>query len=320
MQESFFYTATIEAKQRFAPEILHLNFAHLSPYKEFEILPFYEGNRVLLWFMPQSPTTPIIIPEAYLLSLYCKEQSENALFIIEDTLDKLLVIKNGRLEAAYCGYRLQEQKESLLDEYGVEDIYLLSAAKAKELQESYLNSYRQHYHWYYSKVSFKEKAIEYLDKATIPISIIIALFIAIEFGRDYYIQKHYEALEQEYLMLKKQNDPYREELKALKESISFNNSFYDDVLLYPNSLKVLNSMTEIISHDLNNTIKGLKLTGAKLELSLETNDPITILEETLKSRYFIEFKIKSSRKVRKTNKEYVVYEGILKKLKDVNGE
>ena len=324
MQKSFFYTTTIEENKRFSADVLRLNFSHISPYKTFDILPLYDNNRVLLWFIPKNLTlnTAIIIPEAYLLYLECKKTDLNGIFIVQDAMDKLLVIKEGRLEAAYCGYNLQAQKEALLDEYSLENIYLLSSSKAKTLIQEAFDNYPlwQYYHWYHSNTSPKEQIIEYLNKATLPIAILIALFITSEYAKDRYIQNHYQTLQDEYVALKKQNDPYRKELKAFKKSITFNNLFYDETLRYPNSIDVMDTLFTIVSHDLNNTIKNFKLSGEKLNLTVETNDVIGILNDVLKSGYVTEFKVKSSRKIRRKNKEYVAYEGKLKTLKDRDGE
>jgi len=323
MQESFFYTTPLQEQKRFERDILYLNFAHLSPYKDFELLPFYEGNRLLLWITPsQIDSKPFVIPEAYLLYQTLQKEYGDGIFMIEDSIDKVLVIKTNRLEAAYCGYHLQEQKEVLLDEYGVENIYLISQVKAKNMLEQALTSYPiwQYYHWYHAQESIKDKALEYLNRATLPIAVVIALFIASEYAKDRYIASSYEKLQEEYKSIKKQNDPYRNERKALKESIAFNNSFYHDVLIYPNSMDVMEHLFGIVAHENNSTIKNLKLSGSKMTLNIETLEPISILNAVLKSGYFATFKIQSTRKIRKSEKEYVSYEGTLKRLKDSDGE
>jgi len=321
--DSFFYTTTIEEKKRFERDILHLNFAHISPYKEFEILPYYDEAQLLLWFYPRSKAYKnFLIPQAYLLYLYAKAQDSNAIFIVEDELDTLLVIKNGALEATYCGQRLKEQKEVLLDEYGLENLYSLNAKKAKEIEEAQLQNYPiwQYYHWYQSESSLKESALGYLEKAVVPLAIIIAIFIASEFSKDSYINNYYENLQEEYKAVKKQNDPYRKELKALKKDVAFSNNFYNDVLIYPSSIDIMESLFGIVSQDSNNTIKHFKLSGSKLTLNVETFDPITILNAVLSSGNFESFKVQSSRKIRKSDKEYVSYQGVLKRLKDMHGE
>jgi len=322
-KQSFFYTTTVEEKKRFERDILHLNFAHISPYKEFEILPYYNGAQLLLWFYPTSKAYKnFLIPQAYLLYLYAKEQDNNAIFIIEDELDTLLVIKDGALKATYCGQGLKEQKEVLLDEYGLENLYSLNASKAKEIETTQLQNYPlwQYYHWYHSKHSLKESALGYLEKAVVPLAIVIALFIASEYAKDRYIASYYENLQEEYKAIKKQNDPYRKELKALKKDIEFTNRFYNDILIYPNSIEIMESLLAIIAQDGNNTIKHFKLSGSKLTLNIETFDPITILNAVLKSDNFKSFKIQSSRKIGKNDKEYVSYQGVLKRLKDEDGE
>jgi hypothetical protein len=323
MQESFFYTTTLEEKKRFTPDILQLNFAHLSPYKHCNILPFYSDKRILLWFTPQTTTqNMIVIPEAYLLYRACRKNQGDGLFIIEGSIDKLLVIKKGELEVAYCGYNLKEQQESLRDEYGMSDIYLITNHRADTMLQESLDTYPlwQYFYWYQAKESFKDQTLTYLNRLTLPIAALIATIIVSEYIRDSYIQNHYQKLETKYLELKKQNDPYRKTLKEFKNNAAFNNKFYHHILRYPNSIDVMAQLFNVVAFDTNNTIKHFKLSGEKVTLNIETNDAIKILDSTLQSAIFREFKIKSSRKIRKSTKEYVSYEGILKPLKDYNGE
>ncbi|MBN2825429.1 MAG: hypothetical protein JXQ76_08905 [Campylobacterales bacterium] len=317
--ESFFYTTAVEEKKRFDRDILHLNFAHISPYKDFEILPYYEQKRLLLWFYPKSiEQKNVIIPQSYLLYLYAKEQDNHAIFIVEDTIDTLIVIKNGALEATYCGQGLKEQQEALLDEYGLEKLYTLNAAKARTIEYEQLQSYPiwQYYHWYQNDQSPKEMLVAYLERAVVPIAIIIAVFISSEYAKDQYIASYYENLQEEYKVIKKQNDPYRKNLKAFREEAAFSTSFYNDVLIYPSSIDVMEKLFGIVAQDGNNTIKNFKLSGSKITLNIETFNPITILNAVLKSGYFETFKVQSTRKIPKSEKEYVIYEGNLKQLKD----
>ena len=321
--ESFFYATAIEEGKRFEKEILHLNFAHISPYKSFDILPFYEKGRVLLWFYPASfEPNVFVIPQTYLLYLYAKSQDSDAIFIVQESIDRMLVIKEGLLVTSYCGYNLQDQQEILLDEYGVENIYLLSASKAQALEAQSLAAYPllSYYQWYQSQTSFKEYVLIYLERAVVPIAIVIGVFILLELARDYAVEEYYSNLQEEYKQIKKQNDPYRKELKSIKKDIAFTRDFYNDILIYPNSIDIMEKLFSIVAKDANNTIKNLQLSGDKLSVQVETFDAISILNEALKSGYFKEFKVRSSRKLRKTQKEIVYYDGVLKSLKDRDGE
>jgi len=322
-KDSFFYVASIKEQKHFGKDILRLNFAHFSPYKEFEILPFYEKQRLLLWFYPQSVSFKnFVIPQAYLLYLYAKEQDNHAIFIVEDTIDTLLVIKNGLLEATYCGFGLKMQQEALLDEYGLEKLYTLNATKAKAIEQEQLENYPiwNYYCWYQSHQSPKEILIQYLDRAVLPLAIVVGVFITSEYLKDRYIASYYENVQQEYKAIKKKNDPYRKKLKRLNEEATFTHRFYNEVLVYPNSIDVMETLFGIVAQESNSTIKHFSLSGSKATLTVETFGSITILNAVLKSGYFEGFKIQSSRKIPQNQKEYVVYEGSLKRLKDSHGE
>jgi len=322
-KDSFFYVASNKEQKRFDRDILLLNFAHFSPYKEFEILPFYENERLLLWFYPQSTSLKnFVIPQAYLLYLYAKEQDNHAVYIVEDTIDTLLVIKNGLLEATYCGFGLKMQQEALLDEYGLENLYTLNATKAKAIEQEQLENYPiwNYYRWYRNTQSPQEILIQYLDRAVLPLAIVVGVFIGSEYLKDRYIASYYENLQQEYKAIKKKNDPYRKNIKQLNEEATFTHRFYNEVLVYPNSTEVMESLFDIVAHEGNNTIKHFSLSGSKVTLTVETFESIAILNALLKSGYFEGFKIQSSRKIPQNEKEYVVYEGSLKRPKDSHGE
>jgi len=322
-KDSFFYVASNKEDKRFDRDILLLNFAHFSPYKEFDILPFYENGRLLLWFYPQSTSLKnFVIPQSYLLYLYAKEQDNHAVYIVEDTMDTLLVIKNGLLEATYCGFGLKMHQEALLDEYGLENLYTLNAAKAKAIEQEQRTIYPiwNYYRWYRNSQSPKEILVAYFDRAVVPLAIVVGVFIASEYLKDQYIASYYENLQQEYKTIKKKNDPYRNTIKQLNEEATFTHRFYNEVLVYPNAIEVMESLFGIVAQEGNNTIKHFSLSGSKVTLTVETFESIAILNAVLKSNYFEAFKIQSSRKLPQNQKEYVVYEGSLKRSKDSHGE
>jgi hypothetical protein len=323
MQDSFFYLIDIAKENSFNKDTLLLNFSHLSPYKNSNILPFQDDTSLLLWFYKNNNTTPIFIPEAYLLYLKLKEINQNAIFIIKDnTINKIIVIKDNRLQSVFCSSNMNSlQKFSLSQEYSINDIIEISNTKAKSILEESFKTYPiwNYQKWYISDIPIKEKAISYIDKAVIPLSIMIATFIALEYSRDLYIKDKYQALEDEYLSIKKQNDSYREALKSNKKYIEFNNNFYYDILLYPNIISVLSKVSSIVKEDDNNTIKYFKLSGATVTFQVETFKPIDILNASLNSGFFNKFKIVSTRKAgRKSKKELVSYEGKLKLLRDID--
>lgn len=322
MQDSFFYLIDIPKENTFTKDTLLLNFAHLSPYKNSNILPFQDEDSLFLWFY-QDNTTPIFIPEAYLLYIKFKEINTNAIFIIKDkNIDKIIVIKDSILKSAFCSINISTlQKTSLLEEHSLDDIIIISNIKAKNILEESFKTYPiwNYQKWYISDISIKEKVIYYLDKSVIPLSIIITLFIALEYSKDLYIKNKYKVLEDEYLSIKKQNDSYREALKSNKKYREFNNNFYYDILLYPNILSVLSKVSSIIKEDDNNTIKYFKLSGATVTFQVETFKPVDILNASLDSDYFNKFKIVSTRKAgRRTKKELVSYEGKLKLLRELD--
>jgi len=322
MQDSFFYLIDIAKENSFNKDTLLLNFSHLSPYKNSNILPFQDDISLFLWFYKDN-ATPIFIPEAYLLYLKLKEINQNTIFIIkDDTINKIIVIKDDRLQSAFCSSDMNSlQKFSLSQEYSIDNIIEISNIKAKSILEESFRTYPiwNYQKWYISDIPIKKKAISYIDKAVIPLSIIIAIFIVLEYSKDLYIKDKYQALENEYLSIKKQNDSYREALKSNKKYIEFNNNFYYDILLYPNIISVLSKVSSIIKEDDNNTIKYFKLSGATVTFQVETFKPIDILNASLNSDFFNKFKIVSTRKAgRKSKKELVSYEGKLKLLRDID--
>jgi len=322
MQDSFFYSIDITKENSFNRDTLLLNFSHLSPYKKSKILSFQEDNSLLLWFYQDSPT-PILIPESYLLYLKLKEINQNAIFIIQnDNINRVIVIKDNILQNSFCiNLVTSVEKFSLSQEYSIDDIIIISNSRAETILEDSFKSYPiwNYQKWYISDISIKEQVIIYMDKAVVPFSIIIAIFIAMEYSRDIYIQDRYKALENEYLSIKKENDSYREALKNNQQYIAFNNNFYYDTLLYPNILRVLSDISSIIKEDENNTIKYFKLSGATVSFNVETFKPIDILNLSLNSGYFKKFKIVSTRKAgRKSKKELVSYEGKLKLLREID--
>jgi len=320
IENSFFYSTTIDDNIKFNRQTLYLNFAHISPYQTFEIIPFYEGKNLLLWFTPKLEKT-INIPYGYLLFLELLKEDENAIFIIEDEVFKITVIKDGVLKASFVSYNMGElEKQSLLDEYQLQNIYIVS--KNRYNINTLLNNYSilNYYKWYSSEQSLKDIGLKYLDLSVVPIIIIISIFISFELLKDNYIEERYHNLEQEYLSVKKKNDNYRENLRHQKEIKEFFNGFYYDILIYPNSFKVISTICDIVAKDKDNKIKYLKLSGDTIRLSVETHNGVPILNQSLKSGYFKEFKIKSTRELRRKKINEVTFEGKLKKLqKSIDG-
>ena len=318
IEDSFFYSTRIDDSIKFNRETLYLNFAHISPYQTFEIIPFYQKSNILLWFTPKLNKT-INIPYSYLLSLELAKEDENAIFIIDDDIFKVIVIKDGVLRASFISYNMGElEKQSLLDEYQLENIYLVP--KSKYDIDTLSNNYSpiHYYKWYSSDKPLKEKFLEYLDLSVVPLSIIIAIFISFELFKDNYIKEKYNILEQEYLSVKKQNDKYRDNLRTQKEVKKFFNEFYYNILIYPNSFEVISAISNVVASDENNTIKYFKLSGDTINLSVETHNGVSILNKSLKSGYFEEFKIKSTRELRRKKINEVSFEGKLKKLQKSN--
>ncbi len=315
IENSFFYSTVVDDSIKFNRETLYLNFAHISPYLYFEIVPFYDGSNLLLWFTPKIDKI-VNIPEAYLLFLELSQKDDNAIFIIDGDIFRVIVIKDGVLKASFISYNMGElEKQSLLDEYQLENIYSLPSYRYNI--DDMLDNYSpiHYYKWYFSNQSLKDKALKYLDLSVVPISIIIAIFISFEVLKDNYIEDKYNLLKQEYLSIKKQNDKYRDDLKNQKKTKEFFEEFYYDILIYQNSFEVISQIFHIVANDENNTIKYFKLSGDSINLSVETHNAIPILNQSLKSGYFDEFKIKSSRELRRKKINEVRYEGKLKRLK-----
>ena len=212
MSSSYFSLIEGISDLKIEPEVMQLNFAHLSPYRDFKTIYKRSQKDLMLWFFPRCEHKALLIPEAYLLFSAALKQSSSGIFIFHAAASKILIISEGRLLSAFTTEATGPLEKMMLQEkHGLSETFEYEEAAQARMLDAELEALNLMalYSWYQPEGNvsdlLKEKAYELI----LPLSTALFLLVGIEFMHDRYLENAHESLKEHYSEIKLKNDPYR---------------------------------------------------------------------------------------------------------------
>jgi len=283
-KESYFYTTTLPKNTKLSKELLRLNYEKHSPFKPKEIISIEEKSKLLLWFCKESITTPIAIPEDYLLYQLLKQEHQNTLILLQTPeYKKALVIKEACLQGVFV---VQNNDSNFLaiskDEYGVcevvehdlEQYHLLLKRSLKLLNLPLL------YKFLRFTLEPKKLLNKTVEQASLPLSFLLIFAILINFYHNTSLQKKINALTQSYQEIRQNNQSLIDAIHKHNQEVALFEEFIAKELLYPDPLLVLEQLYEILQKMQGATLYSLSATQGKLSIKVQTSkNPIELLNK-----------------------------------------
>ena len=273
-------------------EAIKINYGHLSPFKEFDIVYYQTKNAIFLWFVKYKlPTNKINIPEGYLIYKYIKENKEAISVNQKDNIYVLSVIKEKLLLSQIIVKKVEKEKtiEFLKREYSLKDPKIIETP-VKNLRPSIIDLYR------FSKFTlYPEKTLNRLIEFVSISSLIVVFSIAAFYiFMEKVLQKELEKKQQLLNETKIKTKEIKEKLFTLQEEQQFWKNFIKAELSYPDVYNILVKVGTILKKNqgyINRFEQNENIISMWVGLK---GDTAGVVEQLLKTNLFKEVKIVSS--------------------------
>ena len=298
MQESFFFHFTLPKHIKLTKELITLNYKKFSPLKNPLILSVLIKEELYIWFSKKPlKTTPIIIPEAYILYLATMSKKDG-IHIFHTPVKRFLIIKNGILYNAFTTTENYEQTLKLLiQENDLKTIYQYSHNEYETIYEEGLKKLTLQELQRFLQVSLKKEQLgQYLlDIFTYPLVLFMILYMLITYSQSYLLSQQITKKEQEYLSLKKQNTTVKKAIREHNQKIDEMKNFIQKNIYIQDPFSIIYALYSVITPKDKATIDFLEITQNTMRLRLKTNEnPIKYLNRFNKLPFFTNVIIQNS--------------------------
>lgn len=310
-EDTFFHTSVFPKKVKFSKELLRLNFGKYSPFLNPHILSYFADKRAMVWFYKKNIKAPFVIPESFFLANELKKQKQDAIYVINDDIIKILVIKDDKLLDAFTIDRLDKQGlQLIINKHQISDITHIEKNQYEYLYKTALKNLSLKDIYEFRQYDFNIKTIskDLLNQLSYPLSALIVFAILLNFAHGILLDKKIKALKTQYLNEKSKNQTVKNEIRTHNIKIRKWKNFIQTELIYPMPLMLLNDIYKIFKPSDKATIKDISIENGKMTLRLQTNtNPVIFLNRLSKIKYLQNVIIASSFK-RKGKVTIVTYE------------
>lgn len=126
VEDSFFLYKRLDKKITLSQDIISLNYLSDSPYppSETKIIAITEKDGFYLWF--NNGNSDYYLPEALLIFRQAIKKYSDVIFIVNDTVNKVIVIKNKQLVSTFSKHVINEKDLLMIkDEYALKKTVVL---------------------------------------------------------------------------------------------------------------------------------------------------------------------------------------------------
>ncbi len=311
IKKSFFKPLFFEESVKMDEEAIRLNYSHLSPFPKSAIIYKNEGKNLYLWFYQDEniQRSKIVIPEAYLI--YKRFKDKNAVIVIEESVYKIVVVKDFQILSQTVKDKVDEKYLELLKkEYGVEKEIFLNKRDYEEIlgDSFYSLSFADILRFGHFEID-KNFWVSLLERISLPVLAIVFFMITIEYGEYFYIKNEIASKTKEYRELKRKNDQIRSEIEDLEREAEkyINFSKHNKDPFYKTELL---SFAVDVAKKNDSRMVYAQFAGDKTVIVVRGVKPNKVLNDLLSANYFKELRIEVSHKERDGN-ETTRMEGIL---------
>jgi hypothetical protein len=170
--KTFFYRDTLPKKIQLSQDLLRINYSKHSPYKAPNILSFSQNKELMIWFYDTDYSNYILIPESFIFFRELYKEKKDTIYVLEDEIYKVLVIKNDKLLSSYS---LEAYDKDLIqitsNEFNIENIKELNRLEVQDIYKKGLNELTIKELVQFNQIDLDKKKLLniVIDKVTYPI-------------------------------------------------------------------------------------------------------------------------------------------------------
>lgn len=318
-EKTFFFSQLLPKSIKLSPALLNLNYSKFSPFKDTNIISLLDKKYLMLWFYETKSILPIVIPESYLYYKEFKNRTD-AVYVLEDTVFKVIVIKNAKLLHTFV---LKTYDETILnmslDEYSLHDIVNIPKDEVQNIYTNNLHNITFKDCLSFSQINLDRKSIlkQFVESMTYPLTFLILLHISISYFQGLYLQKQIKDLESTYTIEKHKKEKLTKNIKTHNKIVEKYMDFRDKELIGVEPIVLLKSIYTIFKDDEKASIEYYSLSNLNLILKIRTNlNPVSFLNRISNIKYIKNVMIQRTLK-QKNRVNLVIYSIELKKRKDI---
>lgn len=321
-EDTFYYTSILPKNVKFSRELSKLNFGKYSPFSNPHILSYFANENIMIWFYEKNIQAPFVVPEGFFLANELKKQKQDAIYVINGDIIKVLVIKDDKLLNAFTIDELDGQRlQLIINEYQIPNITHIEKNQYANLYKTAFKNLSLKNIYEFRQYDFDIKTISknLLNQLSYPLSTLIIFAILLNYVHGMLLDKKIEALKTQYLQEKSKNQIIKNEIRAHNAKIRKYKSFTQTELIYPAPSMLLNDIYKIFKSSDKASINNISIGNGKMILKLQTNmNPVIFLNRLSQIKYLHNVIIASSYK-RRGETAVITYEIDIKPLETKNG-
>ena len=280
------------------------------------------NKQLLLWFYPKNDDIKsiIVIPESYILFKELQKRDEDAIYVIEDDLIKIIIIKNGIIVSTFVLKNYDENILSLsLNEHGLSKKIDITKDEYLKLLTTSKNNINSSDLYKFLQIDTDIKALfkSLVDIATYPIVVLIFFAMMVSYVQGVMLSSDIENLKENYIVQKQKNSEIKQKIKKHNQKVKKYEKFIDEELTFIGPIALLNSIYTVFEDGDKASIHSVTVNNTRVVLQIDTDEnPIKYLNRLNQIKYFKDVVIKNTRK-RKKRVATITYDIEVKSLKEL---
>jgi len=318
-ENSFYYTSALSNKIRLSKELISINYSKYSPFINPNQVHLFRDNQLFLWFYAYNIKSPIIIPESYLAYSELKKKNEDAIYIIHDTIYKILVIKDSILKSIFTLESLDENILHLsMDEYKISKKTYVSQKEYRTIIKKSQKFLKYKDFFVFSQFDLDRKLVGkyFIEKFSYPLAVLVVFAIMVSYIQGKTLQLQIEKLKKEYQIEKQKNNSIKKYISKHNKEVKLYKKFVKSELKFVEPMALLEEVYNIFDEGDKSYINIFRINGTNLELHVKMNEnPIKYLNKLNKIKNFKKVILKRTIKPTKGFKT-IIYDIEVKLLQD----
>lgn len=319
-QDTFFYTEKLPKKVNFTKELIRVNYLKHSSFANPNIIYKIEDKKILVWYFKENINTPVIIPESFIAYRELRKYNEDAIYIVDDEIIKVVVIKDRKLLSLFTLSELDNLTiELTMDEFQLFKRVDISTHEYQTLIQKSLKSLTFKDFYNFIQVSLDRKTVlkSAIDKFSYPLSALIIFAIFVSYIQNSILQSEIEDLKKSYQVEKEKNKKIKSFVKKHNKEVKKWKGFINKELRFIGPIAILDSIYTTFHKGEKAYIISVVLNANNLVIKVQTDmNPIIFLNRLNKIEYFSNVVIQNTYKPRNKMK-ITTYEITVKTLKEL---
>ena len=321
IEETYLKHIRFEKKIILDKNAIKLNYAHLSPYKNTQIISLQNDEELYLWFHEREFKDKIILPQGYILYNYLKKRYHDHIVIIETNPAKILVIKDSILVSQSIKRRVDEAYiKSLQKEYGVFKEAYISINQFEHIEENALKELSFQDLLKFANFNFDKGGIsEIINVVALPFMIFVSLIIVLEYMQSFYIDYKKNEAKKVYREYKSKNSKIRKKYDLVEADIQKYKEFIKKEPEFTQKFLIASKLSKELK-DFNSTIRYIEFSGDKASVTIKTKRQNELIAKLIKSDFLKDLKVESNYKNKKTGITQVTFSADIVIKESKNGQ